>query len=320
MINKVNISDLSGPAYRDIDLFIVCSSFEERCKSVALHMKNVPNAFVVENKNLTNYVGENASFLREFFRQSKVYDIYANTTDPIKTADYLLENLKTVIKNKDMKILVDISTFTHEHLLILFKILYLFFPENNILFVYTGADYCPKTGNPNDRWLSKGVNEIRSVLGYPGEILPSNKTHLIILVGYEHERAAKLIEMYEPDKITLGHGKKGSETTLNEGGANKYFKELVYKIGATYGEVMDFEFHCDDPQNTKTEIESNVLDSYNNIIAPMNTKLSTLGTGLVYLKNESIQICYASVLQYNYYNYSRPRDYCYIIKFKDLLN
>ena len=57
-----------------------------------------------------------------------------------------------------------------------------------------------------EKWLSKGVKEIRSVLGFPGEILPSRKNHLIVLTGYEYERAKTIIDILQPYSLALGFG------------------------------------------------------------------------------------------------------------------
>lgn len=53
-------------------------------------------------------------------------------------------------------------------------------------------------------WLSKGVRTIRSVVGYSGDMSPIKDLLLIILVGFEYERAQTLIEVFEPSKLYLG--------------------------------------------------------------------------------------------------------------------
>ena len=51
----------------------------------------------------------------------------------------------------------------------------------------------------------------------------------------------------------------------------------------------------------------------------MNTKISTLGTAMSAMKNEEVQVCYAEVQQYNYHNYSIPKDYYYLFQLDELV-
>ena len=76
----------------------------------------------------------------------------------------------------------------------------------NITFLYTPAKEYDPGVELEKKWLSGGIKGVRSVLGFPGELRPSRKSHLIILVGFEVERAGKLIESYEPSTLSLGIG------------------------------------------------------------------------------------------------------------------
>lgn len=80
-------------------------------------------------------------------------------------------------------------------------------------------------------WLSKGVRIIRSVVGYSGDMSPIKDLLLIILVGFEYERAQTLIEVFEPNKLYLGmalptdsHNKLLSEINLRN------FDKLLERI------------------------------------------------------------------------------------------
>jgi hypothetical protein len=317
-IVKCKLTDLQDKLWPRIDVLICCASFESRCRSVAdiIEPELIKHALIAENKNLSHYVGENADYLRNRF-ENCAKDVHIDSTDPLRTADNLDSALKSISIDSQLRYLVDITTFTHESLLILFKLLYLRKkPKDKVTFVYTGASDYSTTEETRDKWLSKGVSDIRSVLGYPGEVLPSRKDHLIILVGYEHQRASKLIENFEPDIISLGYGKPGSETDKKHREANLHFKDLVAKAAVTYGKIEEFEFSCNDPWDAKQAILKCVqltLD-YNHIVAPMNTKISTIGSALAAIEYESIQLCYAQPLQYNYRSYSTPGNTCYLLQ------
>jgi hypothetical protein len=67
---------------------------------------------------------------------------------------------------------------------------------------------------------------------------------------------------------------------------------------------------------TKDAIQRQIseFDDTNPIIAPLNTKISTLALAQAVEENDSIQICYASALLYNVEDYSEPKEHCYIFK------
>lgn len=46
----------------------------------------------------------------------------------------------------------------------------------------------------------------------------------------------------------------------------------------------------------------------NLVVAPMNSKISTLGAALAARVNPDIQLCYAPAVTYNFENYSKPCD------------
>ncbi len=323
IVKKCKLTNLLDNLQSEIDVFICCASFEDRCRSVAniIEPELIKHALIAENKNLSHYVGENAKALRSLFG-SRVEDVPIDSTNPLLTADNLDSALKSISTDSPLHYLVDITTFTHESLLILFKLLRLHKkPEDKVTFVYTGASDYSTTEETEDKWLSKGVGDIRSILGYPGEVLPSKKDQLIILVGYEYQRASKLIESFEPDKISLGYGKAGSETVEKHPEANLHFKKLVDKVATTYGTIGNFEFPCNEPMDAKRAILECIraTPNHNHIVTPMNTKLSTIGCALAAIEDETIQLCYAQALQYNYRSYSSPGDTCYLLDFSNLL-
>lgn len=320
---QFHLKEIQQEIKEPIDVFICCSSYESRCLSVAtnLNKANIENVLVVENEDLSKYVGKNTQELMNLFAgKNRKVEIY--TDKPVKTADNLKDALKTYLtKDAFLNILVDVTTFTHESLLILLKLLKLLKSEKSVIqLVYSSAsDYCLGS-DVGDKWLSKGVGEVRSVLGYPGKIIPSKKTHLMLLVGYEYERASKLIEVLEPNSIELGYGKAGSQTTEKNKEANKHFHKLVERVAASYGDVESFEFSCNDPLETSDEIikRAKKIHNKNILLAPMNNKMSTIGAAMAAFSYDAIQVCYAPALHYNYENYSSPGENCYLMDIPEL--
>ena len=217
-------------------------------------------------------------------------------------------------QNSPITHVVDITTFTHEALLIFLRLLQnqVNAASTRLIAVYNLATEYSTGSLVHEKWLTKGVKEVRSVLGYPGIIVPTRKVHLIVLSGLETERAAKLIEMCEPTLLAVGWGEPYASLRDH---SLETFKTFHRHLVDKYKGVSQFKFSCLDPIITKQAIKELVAESpeYNVIIAPMNTKVSTVGVALAF-ENERIQLCYAAVEQYNRDSYSKPSDACFMFE------
>jgi hypothetical protein len=306
-----------------IDAYICCASYEDRSYVLAeaIPLALINRAAVFVNENILQYVGKNADRLLGRFKNCGER-ISIDSANPILTGDKMLQFCKSqVFFGEPKNCLVDITTFTHEELLILFKVIStLKRREDKVFFSYVNAEEY-SIGLPQEsKWLSKGVSEIRSVLGYSGELLPSKKNHLIIIVGYEHERASQLIAYFEPNKLSLAFGVAETATSDKNHAANAYFHHLLVNTASIYGNIGEFKISCNNPLPAK-QVILEYLDAnaeYNNILVPMNTKLSTIACALASFEKPSLQLCYAQPLQYNYLNYSKPGKTCYFIYYDSL--
>ncbi|HXU30909.1 MAG TPA: hypothetical protein VN851_10060 [Thermoanaerobaculia bacterium] len=267
---------------------------------------------IAENENHIDLHGNNAAILARLF-DNRARQVFLDTTDPLKTADGLETALQDYADLGCRKIVVDITTFTHEGFLIVFNLLRRHFDPSEVSYFYAGAREYSVGAKDSEKWLSKGIGEIRSVLGYSGRFLPSRKLHLITLVGFEHERVNELIRRYEPSVISLGYGESA------EPGAEYHHppNRIGYsRVKAVYANAREFSFYCYDPERTKQIIQAQVQEvpRTNVIVAAFNTKLSTMGVALAALEDDSIQLCYAQALTYNYSAYSRAGDKAYLIE------
>jgi hypothetical protein len=252
---------------------------------------------------------------------------------PLGSSDSIVECLdKYLINGSVQNVIIDSTTFTHEILLILFMLFKKKYTEISVTFAYSNAkDYDPLedgTHRPSNIWLSKGIGEIRSIIGYPGDILPTKQTHLIIIVGYEYDRALSIISEMEPSSLSLGFGKSDSYTTEIHGindkhyGAREHFNEIVRDSMSIVPKdrIYEFDISCNNPEQARKDIQSHlkqkndVIEGKNILLFAMNNKLSTLGIGLFALEYQDIQLCYAPALVYNSANYSTPGKECYLFK------
>jgi hypothetical protein len=314
--NKLEVADFLG----HIDLFICSSGFEERSVSLGttLNPGNIGNAIAFNmNENYAISL-ENIKRIGQCIKNINIVEYPKNNS--IETFDIFYQTLLAYSKEKEnylFKIVIDITTFTREALLILVKVLSLeeFATIFSVKLVYTPAESYTRD------WLTKGIREIRSIFGYSGMNYPSKKLLLIILNGFETERTEEIIDSFEANNIILG---KPSVTDSINSSLSLISQDKFQLIKNKYEAILleDFEFSCIDIIETKN-ILNNIINKYykeyNIVISPLNNKISTLGAAIVGIKNDSIQICYASANQYNINAYSKGCDYFFIYNLEDLL-
>jgi hypothetical protein len=314
MISKHPLTTLATKVGH-IDNFLCFASYENRCRSVAdsLNISAIGRSAIGLNINRNQFNGTNREYLSRRLGESTPI-IEFNVSMPTIGADNVAHYLEEVFSGSSKSLLVDITTFTHEGLLILIKLLSLKKREmDTVRLVYVGAEEYSIGLDDEDKWLSKGTREIRSVLGYPGLIFPSKRLHLIVLVGFETERARSLIDAYEPHLLSLGVGTSLNSITQKNFKANDLFFQ---RIARTYQNCGIFEIAPNDYQTTLSALrnQANKNTEYNVVIAPMNTKISTIAAGLLAMENESLQLCYAQAELYNYENYSSASNDCFLIE------
>jgi hypothetical protein len=317
-MRRLKLRELASDDFYDV--FLCCSSFEERCLSVpkSLTAVQVGLALVCRNEGSVPDVEEHARAIESHFGKA-AYRVKLRRTDPLFSADSMRHVLDRNLGRHRTRVLVDITTFTHEALLMLLSLLRRYAQSGCLIHLAyaTAKDY--SSGLPDsEKWLSKGIREIHSVLGYPGQMVPSRKAHLIVLVGFEAERAQKLIDTYEPTILSLGYGIHQNRVTDGDHQVNRLF---YMAVAERYKRFDEFQFDPYDALASKEAIQAQVRKAPDNntIVASMNTKISTIGAALSAFENEDIQLCYASAMHYNV-NYSVPGDECFVLDYCDLLS
>ena len=154
---------------------------------------------------------------------------------------------------------------------------------------------------------------MRSVLGFPGELVPSRKSHLIVLVGFQDERALSLIRQCEPFRVSLGLADENEPATQPHQATNV---ARFSRLKSILDQVEEFQFKGYDAEATASILQEQIAGApdLNTIIAPMNTKISTVGAASLALRDSTIQLCYAQPNSYNYQNYSVPDDDYYLFQ------
>ncbi len=310
MSKSIKLIELKQHFLGKTDVFICCASYESRCLSIAMSIdkESTKKAIIFFNDEYSQESEKYNTQLNELFNNKN--SVKLSTSNSLISADNALDSLESVCtKYNNPSILIDITTFTRESLLIILRVICSYKDKlGEITFAYTPA----KTMNGD--WLSKGIFYHRSILGYMGDFLPNRPLHMILMIGFEINRAKGIIDEYEPDYITIGLGDKNESIKPEFHEKNKKFVEEL--VSYFDNNVNTFSFSLRNPYATMKTLDENVklYQNTNTIIVPLNNKISTIGAGLYGITNQDVQLCYTEVEEYNTANYSEPDDYCYIIK------
>lgn len=318
MTKKINLKRINNSLKGKYDVFICSASFESRCKSIPekLRNKRFKKVLIFENINGCNELKTNADYLVDLFNYSN--RISVDLSDSLYIADMLIKSLSSITGK--LNVLVDVTTFTHEALMICLKYLSCSKKVNSVTCVYVNAaSYCPDVP-VNQKWLSEGSKGVHSVLGYPGMLLPSQKTHLVIIVGYEYNRAFNVISTIEPSSITLVYGLDDNTTTDKDKGANQHYKHLLKNMAFEYSSIEEATVPCNNPEQVAKVLDDiySCHTDKNLIVVPMNNKMTTLGVFISTINNDTVQVCYSEAIVYNEKNYSEPGTDCYIYNIKSI--
>ena len=80
-MKKFGIDQLKNNLFFPVDTFICCGSYENRCRTIPdiVDPEKISHALVVENKDLSIYVGENSQYLRNRFGNKSI-DVATNSS------------------------------------------------------------------------------------------------------------------------------------------------------------------------------------------------------------------------------------------------
>lgn len=298
------------------DYFVCSASFEARCLTTASALRGYSANF----KSLIFYssdsprVTENRKELKAILGGGN--EVALSIDSPATSAACIADALNELIADKPGVLLLDATTFTHEQTLIVIRYLAQLHRSKpavlKLAVAYNGAaKYGIDATNEESLWLSRGVREIRPVIGFSGRFRTGLTTQLILLVGYENERARALIEHVEPGILAMCRGRKDGSVSEELADTNAFFEKklskFVEEISYTFSDVIRSEMTVIDPVAASSEIlKIAKTDACNVIVCPMNTKISTLGAALAALSDSRIQLMYAEPIEYNEIGYSVP--------------
>lgn len=315
-MHKVPLEQLGDEFKQFTGALLVGLGFDHRCLTV---LSNFPRNRASEIIGVSNagWSEQNQQNIEEFRKLagSECSVVGQGAKNVIEVADQMSLRLNAVLAHSEAKLLVDITSLSHELLVLLLGMLHELGGLDRTSLIYVGAAAYSTNTAPSAMWLSRGVKEVRSVLGFPGTMLPSRKLHLIILAGFEVERASEVILRYEPASMSIGVGAKGQSISDSHQSRNKEFFDGItaFATSQDYGidEVSQFSFSCISPTETRDQLVAHInelggFSQKNLVVCPLNTKLSTVGVVLAAIEHPEIQICYAEPEEYNTDGYALP--------------
>lgn len=312
-VDRVTVSDLAERFRDGFDHLIVSASYEQRALDVwrELHAQAKGARFVCYNRNHSAYLEDN---LKKFRLEDERAEVVPLDSDhPLITFTHLRDVFDRIASLGKSRILLDITGFTREALAMLIYLAeHRLASDSTLCAVYHRAlSYGPSsTGG----WLSQGVQEVRSVIGYPGAIAFGADTHLILLPGIEFERARHIIDAVHPARITVG------QILRREGQAEEFLRRaerFVKRLVAFYAglDVKFFSFLPYDPFVTRRNLAAVMREQGDNVVcASLNAKPSSIGACLAALDVPTVQLIYAQPICYNVADYSKPSGNCLVFE------
>ncbi|MHA1325417.1 MAG: hypothetical protein ACTSRL_21710 [Candidatus Helarchaeota archaeon] len=280
--------------YKD-DIFIVCASFEERTGAVVEKLAEkyrVARSFIFkyDEKDRTNLRDQNFEKLKDGLLQysENVYPIICDHHDPldgISKFQELCKNRNIPLKNKN--ITIDITTFTKQYLLVLFKFIEKQKPKTIRLFYTEPEDYAVKWNKP----LSYGLIDIVSVPTYGGHFYVEKENLLVLLLGYEGDRAYGIWERFTPHKTIILIGRPSFRNAW-EGRVEKFNKKIISKFPEDFINYIPTLDPFEVSKNLDNLIKHH-MQKFNIYISPLGPKPQVVGCYLCIRKHPYVQIVYA---------------------------
>jgi len=291
------------------DGFFICSaSPEERCLGSINKLTpdyKVDKVFLLVYKDHDSDI--RATHLAEMRRKlSKVGDVVEFPIDeenPIVCIKRILRDISdALIKNPGLSISLDFSTLIKWHLLLLLKGSKRQGFLHRIRFIYTEPeDYVINLFQP----LSFGIRKIFSIPTYSGNYDFSKEALLVLMLGYEGDRALGLYEEIDPNECLLlipdppyREEWKGRTETMNKAIIN-----MVGKSKISYIHSRNPNEVCEQLKRLLSKPE---YRDFNHIISPLGTKPQVLGLFLYLIKNPpNTNLVYGAPLRHNDPFYSK---------------
>jgi hypothetical protein len=238
------------------------------------------NKEYMDDKRVTRYGKKIRKLLKEIPTDT-IYTSYFDSMELVKEFNRYI--LRSNIDTDSLKIFVDISTFNRQNLLTLLFLLRKKYRVTDLTFYYT----VPMETN---QYLSKCASGVASIPLLGGiQSVDKNKL-LILLVGFEYDRAMYIWEKIEPSKTIIAVGDEPTDPKFL-----RINREVISRLKERI-DCEDANVSANHPFKAQQDIEEIIKanrNKYNIIISPMNTKLQTVGLYFAWENFSDTQIVYS---------------------------
>jgi len=288
------------------DLYISCISYEPRSlgllKKLDKNYKAEVGVFIM-NERFERFkkVKSNKKEIDRFLEKTSFFnhrnDILASIDNPIKILIEVDKIIKQQFgKKQRINITFDITTFARSELLTLIYYLRHLPTIDTIRIVYVSPI---KYGD----WLSEGYLYSMVPPFFEGSPTFEKKTALLILAGFEYDRAVSLIEDLEPSALIIGRPHPGTASEFEDFG-----ETIIQKLRRTRKiQTHLYDIPANNPFRCRDFLRNSIqehLQEYNFFVAPMGTKLEVFGAYLAYEKDQNFRMIYPVTQIYNVGSYS----------------
>jgi hypothetical protein len=288
-------------------LFITSTSFEERCLT---SLKRSLNSYSTQKVIIFDIKHPERGYYYKQEEHRQKIEKYAkavckdNTSIILCTETEISEGLECFkgyledFKNPEPKcITIDISTFTKPYIFILLRELTKLLGNNRIRVAYTRTDYTKYGRDEKGKFkgLSWGVRSSEAIPYFEGNGIYYDRKLLVTFLGYEKDRAERILEKIKPDITYWIIGTPPGYSKDKVFPSERLNKDLL-KLYTTDGNK--FRQNAYDPFETKRILEKICRENPNCsiTISPLGTKAQALGIFLFALENPRIspRIFYAT--------------------------
>jgi hypothetical protein len=317
------------------ELFITCASFEPRCVAVTESMLGNYSATrgiayvnqefqkVGRTSDHERIIATNLSLTCEAFQGTTL----GTWEDAAKQFTVLRSALAPQgVQRSIRRITLDITTFNREALLAVLTILRWAYPQGVLRLAYVSPEeYNPvgrsvlaregigeKPGNEEEAakiaqylWLSRGFRKMRNAIGFPGIQRPQRPAMLILLPGFEVERALTVVDNLEPSIVLIGKPSDATRDIFYERSLEA--KAQMLRLFQGRQPVHEFEFSCNNVEQTLGALLglfAKYLSVYNVFVSVMSTKPAAVAAFLAAEQFPEVQITCSVPGEYNVDDYS----------------
>ncbi len=285
------------------DLFVSCIGYEPRTLAVLKKLDQqyrakcallFANEEVAKFRTLTNYLAEANQMCTtgNYFDKCEMHNLSIdNPTRIVKEIGGLLTQYEG-----ELNITIDTTTFPRNELLVALYFLRHSQKVKKLRLLYVSP---LKYG----RWLSRGYRHFSLLLFFEGPSTFEKSIALLILTGFEKERAISLIEDIEPASIFLALAEPGTDPHFEEQ-SKETLKEIKAR-GTAEADVISIPGN--DPFKCKEILEDLIAkksSEYDFYVAPIGPKLAVVCLYLAYEHNPNFRIVYPQTMAYNVEHYS----------------